>query len=82
MMTITVPDETARRIEAIAAARGETIEHVAVEALDASPVLAGVPDVSPSRRRRLGFVGAGTSGDRRPTDIHRLRQEIAGQATA
>lgn len=81
VMTITIPDETARRIEAIAAARGDTIEHVAVEALDASPVLAAVPDALPARRRRLGFVGAGASGDHRPTDIHRLRREIADQAT-
>ena len=41
VITLTISDETARRIEAVAATRGETIEQVTAEALDSSPLLAG-----------------------------------------
>jgi hypothetical protein len=77
VITLTIPDETARQIEAVAVTRGTTIEEVA-----AATLIEHTPPVVLVRRRRLGFVGAGSSGDTRPTDIHQLRREIADQATA
>ena len=44
----------------------ESIEAMALEALDVSPLLADIPvlsgPVEPPRRRRLAFVGIGASG--------------------
>jgi hypothetical protein len=57
VITLRVPDETARRIEAVAAARGETIEELAREVFDSSPLLAddGADDGLPP----LSFIGLG-----------------------
>ena len=82
-MVIELPDEMVRRLEPVAVARGETIEEAALEALDVSPLLIEpVASVEVPHRRRLPFIGSGSSGDTRPTDIHRLRREIADQRTA
>ena len=74
-MTITLPDNMARRIEAVAAARGETVQEFTVEALDASPLLADpvVDEVDLLE----AFLGCGASGDPRPIDIHEMRDELA-----
>ena len=56
-MIVNVPDEVARRLEAAAAARGVTVEELAVEVLAVNtPAVGETP-----RRRRLGFVGIGVS---------------------
>ncbi len=56
-MTVNVPDEVARRLEAAAAARGVTVEELAAEVLsDYAPAIEAAP-----RRRHLGFVGIGAS---------------------
>jgi hypothetical protein len=61
-MVIELPDEMVRRLEPVAAARGETIEAAALEALDVSPLLIEpVVSVEVPRRRRLAFVGIGSS---------------------
>jgi hypothetical protein len=81
VMTITIPDETARRIEAVAAARGDTIEHVAVEALDTSPLL--IEPVDSGEVDLLeAFIGCGTSDGTRPTEIHEMRRELAARKWA
>lgn len=62
-MVIKLPDELARRIEAVAAARGENAEDVALEALGSSPMLA--PESSAGAqpvRRRLALAGIGSTG--------------------
>ena len=81
VMTITIPDETARRIEAVAAARGDTIEHVTVEALDASPLL--IEPVESGEVDLLeAFIGCGASDGTRPSDIHEMRRELAARKWA
>ena len=80
-MTITLPDNMARRIEAVAAARGETIEHVTVEALDASPVLARVADDDETDLLEA-FIGCGTSDGSKPFEIHEARRELAARKWA
>lgn len=56
-MTVNVPDDVARRLEAAAAERGVTVEELAAEVLtDNVPDVSGVP-----RRRHLSFAGIGAS---------------------
>jgi len=56
-MTVHVPGEVARRLEAAAAARGVTVEELAAEVLaDHVPSVEAV-----SRHRRLSFAGIGSS---------------------
>lgn len=56
-MTVNVPDDVARRLEAAAAARGVTVEELAAEVLTDH-----VPDVGEApRRRHLSFGGIGAS---------------------
>ena len=55
-MTVNVPDEVARRLEAAAAARGVTVEELAAEVRTDH-----APQVDAPRRRHLGFVGIGAS---------------------
>jgi hypothetical protein len=77
VITLTIPDDTARQIAAAAAGRGTTAEQLATEMLIEHAPPAGTI----RRRRQLGFIGAGSSGDTRPTDIARLRREVADQRT-
>ena len=74
VITLTLPDETARQIEAAASLSGLSVAEIA-----AATLIEHTPVVAVQRRRRLAFVGIGASGDHRPTDIHRLRAEIADQ---
>ncbi len=56
-MTVNVPDEIARRLEAAAAVRGITVEELVVQVLADN-----APQVDPApRRRHLGFIGIGAS---------------------
>lgn len=56
-MTVNVPDDVARRLEAAAAARGVTVEELAAEVLTDN-----VPDIGAApRRRHLSFAGIGAS---------------------
>ena len=56
-MTVNVPDDVARRLEAAAAARGVTVEELAAEVLTDH-----VPDVEAApRRRHLSFAAIGAS---------------------
>jgi hypothetical protein len=77
VIKVSVPDETARAIEAAAESSGRSVEEIA-----AAMLIEHAPVISGEARRRLGFIGAGSSGDGRPTDIHRLRGEVAAQRTA
>ena len=77
VIKVSVPDETARAIEAAAASSGRTVEETA-----AAMLIEHAPVTAAGGRRRLGFIGAGSSGDPRPTDIHRLRGEVAAQRSA
>lgn len=54
-LTVQVPDELARRLEAVAEARHQTPEQVALEAIEAQ-----LP-----ARRRLSFSAIGASGQTR-----------------
>ena len=84
-MTITLPDNMARRIESVAAARGETVQEFTVEALDASPLLAdpGVDDPTVGVDALEAFLGSAASGDPdwAGTDSRVLRREIAERRT-
>lgn len=56
-MTVNVPGEIARRLEAAAAARGVTAEELAAEVLTEN-----APDVDAApRRRKLSFAAIGAS---------------------
>ncbi len=77
-VTLTLPDDVARRLEAAAAARGVTVEQLAVE------VLGGVesPAVTAEGRSALEtFIGSGAS-DGSPFDIHEARRELAQRRLA
>ena len=49
---------------------------------DLAAALPGATAESPKRSRRLSFVGIGASGDTRPFDIHRERDEFARRKLA
>ena len=56
-MVITLPDEMVRRLEPVAAARGESVEAVALEAIDLSPLLT---DDDSDGLPPLSFIGLGS----------------------
>lgn len=60
-LVVHLPEELARRVEEVAAARHQSPEQVAIEAIDAQ--LAPPPE--PGLRRRLAFVGIGSSNSGR-----------------
>ena len=65
-LTVHLPEELARRVEALAAARGQRQEQVALEAIEAQ-----LPE-----RRHLSFSGAGSSGQ---GDIARRHKEAVAE---
>lgn len=65
-LTVHLPDEVARRLEALAAARGKSPEEVALEAIEAQ-----VPP-----RRRLSFSAVGASGEH---DVARRHREVIAE---
>jgi hypothetical protein len=78
-LTVDLPPDVLRRLEAEAARRGVTVDEVIAE------LAAGLPDeetAAPKRARRLSFVGIGASGDTRPFDIRRERDELASRKLA
>jgi predicted transcriptional regulator len=68
-LTLQLPEELARRVEALAAQRGLSPEQVALEAIQAQ-----VPP-----RRRLSFSGIGSSGK---ADIARRHKQVIAEALA
>jgi hypothetical protein len=75
-VTVELPAEALRRLEAEATRRGTTIDAVIAE------LAARLPHQVPSRDHRLSFIGIGASGDTRPFDIHRERAELAERKRA
>jgi putative protein kinase ArgK-like GTPase of G3E family len=72
-LVVHLPEELARRVEAVAAERHVTPEQVAVEAIEAQ-----LP-----ARRRLGFIGLGHSGGAGMSErIADLRKELADDKLA
>lgn len=78
-MTVDLPPEVLRRLEAEAARRGITVDAVIAELADRLPARDAE---APKRARRLSFVGVGASGDTRPFDIHRERDQLASRKLA
>jgi hypothetical protein len=77
-LTVTVPDELARRLQAAAAARGVSVEQLAVE------VLSGVDtpiDDGEARAALEAFIGAG-AGDGTRFEIHDARRDLAARRRA
>ena len=74
--TVDLPPEILRRLLAEADRRGLTIDEVIAE------LAAGLPTEPSPRPKRPSFVGVGASGDTRPFDIHREREELAAQKLA
>lgn len=66
-VTVDLPDDALRRLEAEAARRGVTIDDIIAE------LAARLPDEDPLE----SFIGCGASGDSEPFDIHRARDEMA-----
>jgi hypothetical protein len=75
-VTVELPDEALRRLEAEAARRGVSIGEVIAE------FASRLPDEAPSSGHRLSFVGIGASGDTRPIDVRRERAELAERKLA
>ncbi len=78
-MTVDLPPDVVRRLEAEAARRGVVVDQVIAE------LAAGLPEDgadAPTRSQRLSFVGIGASGDTRPFDIRRERDELASHKLA
>jgi hypothetical protein len=75
-VTVELPAEALRRLEAEATRRGISIDDVIAE------LAARLPDEVPSSGHRLSFIGIGASGDTRPFDIHRERAELADRKLA
>jgi hypothetical protein len=78
-ITVDLPPDVVRRLEAEAARRGVVVDEVIAE------LAAGLPKVgaeTPKRPQRLSFIGIGASGDTRPFDIHRERDELASRKLA
>lgn len=67
-LTVQLPDEIAARVQAVAADRGVSADEVVVEAVRAQ---------LPGHETLKAFIGFGTSGDRRPFDIHEVRRALA-----
>lgn len=78
-LTVDLPPDVLRRLEAEAARRGVTVDEVIAEL---AATLPGEQPAPPKRSRRLSFVGIGSSGDTRPFDIHRERDELARRKLA
>lgn len=75
-VTVELPDEALRRLEAEASRRGISIDDVIAE------LASRLPDEVPPSGHRLSFVGIGASGDTRPIDIQRERAELAERKLA
>lgn len=78
-LTVDLPPDALRRLEAEAARREVTVDQVITE------LAAGLPreeTAAPKRSRRPSFVGVGASGDTRPFDIRHEREELAGRKFA
>lgn len=72
-VTLHVPDELVRRLEADAAARGISVEELAVELLSEHTTTPAEPQPA-TQRRRLALAGIGASG----TGIsHRIDELLA-----
>ena len=71
-VTVELPAEALRRLEAEAARRGISIDDVIAELASRLPI----EDPLES------FIGCGASGDTRPFDIHRERAELAERKLA
>jgi hypothetical protein len=78
-LTVDLPPEVLHRLEAEAARRRITVEEVIAEL---AAVLPEGKAETGKRARRLSFVGIGASGDTRPFDIHREREELATRKLA
>lgn len=77
--TVDLPPEVLRRLEAEAARRGITVDEVIAELAARLPA---DETETAKRTRRLSFVGIGASGDTRPFDIHRQREQLASRKLA
>ena len=66
-VTVDLPDDALRRLEAEAARRGVTIDDLIAD------LAARLPDEDPLE----AFIGCGASGDTEPFDIHRARADMA-----
>lgn len=75
-VTVTVPDEVARRLEAAAKACGVSVEQLAIE------LLSGVNRPGGDAAAELeAFIGSGT-GDGSRFEIHDARRELARRRVA
>jgi hypothetical protein len=71
-VTVELPAEALRRLEAEAARRGVSIDHVIAE------LAARLPVEGPLE----AFIGCGASGDTEPFEIHRERDKRAAAQVA
>ncbi|MDZ4828221.1 MAG: ribbon-helix-helix protein, CopG family [Actinomycetota bacterium] len=71
-VTVELPDDALRKLQAEAARRGVSIDQLIAE------LAAALPAEDPLD----AFIGCGTSGRTEPFDIHRERAELAAKKTA
>lgn len=75
-LTVDLPPEALQRLQAEADRRGVTVEDVIAE------LAASLPAEGHDLPKRLSFTALGASGDTRPFDIHREREELAARKAA
>lgn len=75
-VTVDLPPEVLRRLQAEADRRGLTIDAVIAE------LASGLPHEPAAKPKRLSFIALGASGDTRPLDIRRERDELAARKVA
>lgn len=75
-VTLDLPPDVLRRLEAEAARRALTIDELIAE------LASGLPTEGSEPSKPLRFVGIGASGDTRSFDIHREREELADRKLA
>jgi plasmid stability protein len=89
-MVVTFPDRVAARLRTLAISRGESVDDIATELIEASlglphpPASDALAAVVPHDGQDAleAFFGCGDSGDSRPMTIKEMRRDLAARKLA